>query len=220
MACAVVAALFACGGGPPPRRVISLSDSTTQVARALGLGDGLQTLDPSAPDALERAFNSGANLALADASAVSADVRAAFASRSIPVRAFAPKSTEEAFGAYTEIATVLGKPKAAAQLIERVTRDLQDGATSVARPKVALVVSHTPLRVVAGDAFVSHLLDLAGVDNVFAGEKGVVVVIRPEQLSAKKAERVLDVSQALLDEAWVDPVGSARSLRGALVSAN
>jgi hypothetical protein len=74
--------------------------------------------------------------------------------------------------------------------------------------------------VVAGDAFVSHLLDLAGVDNVFAGEKGVVVVIRPEQLSAKKAERVLDVSQALLDEAWVDPVGSARSLRGALVSAN
>ncbi len=215
-----LAALFACGGGPPPRRVISLSDSTTQVARALGLGDGLQTLDPSAPDVLERAFKSGANLALADASAVSADVRAAFASRSIPVRAFAPTSTDEVFGAYTEIATVLGKPKAAAQLIERVTRELQEGATGAPRPKVALVVSRTPLRIVGGDAFVSHLLELAGVENVFAGERGVLVVMQPEQLAAKQPDRVLDVSQALLKGAWVDPVGSARALRSALAGAN
>ncbi|HKC50876.1 MAG TPA: hypothetical protein VKF60_08790, partial [Myxococcota bacterium] len=77
--------------------MISLSESTTQVAQALGLGEGLQSLDPRAPDVLERAFKSGANLALADASAVSADVRAAFASRSIPVRAFAPTSTDEVF---------------------------------------------------------------------------------------------------------------------------
>lgn len=200
--------------------MISLSESTTQVAAALGLGDRLQSLDPRAPDVLERAFTSGANLALADANAASADVRAAFASRGIAVRVFAPTSTDEVFAAYTEIATVLGEPKAAAGLIERVTRELAGGATAGARPKVALVVSRAPLRVVAGGAFLSHLLELAGVVNVFAGDAGVTVVMRPEQLEAKKPDRVFDVPQALLAGAWIDPVGTVGSLRSALDGAN
>ena len=66
-----------------------------------------------------------------------------------------------------------------------------------------------------GDAFLSHLLELAGVENVFAGDKGVSIVILPAQLEAKKADRVLDVSQAMVDRAWVDPVGTAQALRNA-----
>jgi ABC-type hemin transport system substrate-binding protein len=200
--------------------VISLSDSTTRVAEALQLGDRLQSLDPRAPDALAHAFASGADVALADAGADSADVRAAIASRNIAVRVFSPTSTQEVLAAYTEIATVLGKPKAAAALIDRVTRELTQSAKGGARPRVALVVSRTPLRVVAGDAFLSHLLELAGVDNVFAAERGVTVVMRPEQLEAKSAERALDVPQAALAGAWVDPVSTVRSLQGALASSH
>ena len=44
--CALLAATLACGAEPPPRRVISLSESTTHVAEALGLGEHLQSLDP------------------------------------------------------------------------------------------------------------------------------------------------------------------------------
>ena len=214
--CAFLAALFACGGVPPLRRVISLSESTTRVAQALELGDRLQSLDPRAPDVLERAFKSGANLVISGSDASSADVRAAFASRSIAVREFAPISTDDVFAAYTEIATVLGKPKAAAALIARVTRELGELAAPGARPTVALVVTRSPLRVVAGGAFLSRVLDLAGVENAFGAERGVTVQMRPEQLQAKKPDRILDVSQAALDGAWVDPIGTARSLRSAL----
>jgi ABC-type Fe3+-hydroxamate transport system substrate-binding protein len=212
-ALALLAALLACGDSAPPRRVVSLSESTTRVAQALGLGDRLQTLDARAPDVLERAFRSGANLALADGSAESADARAAFSSRSAAVRVFSPTSTEEVFAAYTEIATVLGQPKAAAKLIEQVTREVKASATGGARPKIALVVSRSPLRVVAGDAFLSHLLDLAGIDNVFAGDKAVTELIGAAQLDARKPDRVLDVSPAMLADAWVDPVATTRSLQ-------
>jgi ABC-type Fe3+-hydroxamate transport system substrate-binding protein len=196
--------------------VISLSDSTTRVAQALGLGDRIQSLDPGAPDALERALASGATLAISDASAATSGVRAAFASRTVAVRSFAPESTQEVLGAYTEIATVLGKPKAASALIARVTHELAADATGGTRPKIALVLGRSPLRVVAGDAFVSHLLDLAGVENVFAGEQGVTLVIRPEQLDARKPDRVLDIPRSLLGDAWVDPVGTANALRSTL----
>jgi len=215
---ALALALAACGGDAPRHRVISLSDATTRVAQALGLGDRVQLLDPNAPNALERALTSGATLAISDSSAATSGVRAAFASRSIAVRVFAPESTDEVVGAYTEIATVLGKPRAARALIERVTRELAQGAGSGPRPKVALVLGRSPLRVVVGDAFLSHVLDLAGVDNVFAAEKGVTLAIRPQLLEERKADRVLDVPPALLGDAWVDPVGTARALRAVVGS--
>jgi ABC-type Fe3+-hydroxamate transport system substrate-binding protein len=189
--------------------VISLSDSTTRVAKALGLLDRLELLDSHAPDAMERAFASGANLAIGGPDA--ADVRAAFAARTIPVRMFAPESTDDVFSAYTEIASSLGKPKAAAALIQRVT----DGVSKQKlepRRKVAFAVSRAPLRVVCGDAFVSHLLELAGVDNVFADQKGVVAAIKPELFHARSPERVIDLPRSLLGDAWVDPVATTATL--------
>ncbi|MFI5314478.1 MAG: ABC transporter substrate-binding protein [Myxococcota bacterium] len=216
-ACALAVFLVACGGAPQ-RRVISLSPATTRVAQALGLGDRLESLDPGAPDAIDRAFKSGANLALAASDTASTGVRAAFASRNIPVRAFAPKTTEEVVSAYTEIATVLGQPKAAAALIAQVTRELAPAGPDGARPKVALVLSRKPLQVVAGGAFLSHLLELAGVQNVFGEEKQLTLVVLPEQLVARKPDRVLDVSQELLGSAWIDPVGTAESLRSSLAA--
>ncbi len=217
IACVLFAVAAPACESAPQRRVISLSDATTQVAAALGLGDRLGALDPRAPNALERALATGADLAISDSGSDSADVRAALASRSIAVRTFAPRSTADTLAAYTEIATVLGKPKAAAALIERVTRELQGLGSDGKRPRVALVTSRKPLRALAGDAFVSHVLALAGVTNAFEEERGVVVALRPEQLDAQKAERVIDVSETALAGAWVEPVATAAALRRAAV---
>jgi len=209
-------ALCACGG-EPPRHVVSLSPSTTRVAEALGLGDRLESLDPKAPDALDRAFRSGANLAIGSPDV--ADVGAAFASRGVQVRTFAPEATDEVLSAYTEIASALGKPKAAAALIERVTAEVTKtrGAES---PRVALVVSRSPLRFVGGGAFLSKLLGWAGVENVFADQPGVMVALGQDALDARKPDRVVDVPRALLRDAWVDPVGTVRALEGVVTAAD
>jgi ABC-type Fe3+-hydroxamate transport system substrate-binding protein len=200
--------LWACAP-QEPRRVISVSESTTRVARALGLGDRLESLDAHAPDAMDRAFASGANLVIGGPDA--ADVRAAFAARSVPVRMFSPESTDEVFSAYTEIASALGKPKAAAALIQRINDGVAQHKREPRR-KVAFAVSRTPLRVVGGDAFVSHLFDLAGVDNVFGDQKGVVLAIKPELFAARHPERVIDLPRSLLGDAWVDPVATTETL--------
>jgi len=214
----VLALALACGGDTQPvHRVLSVSDATTRVARALELGDQLRSLDPNTPDALTRALASSATLVISDGSAASAGVRAAFASRSVAERVFSPTSTQEALSAYTEIATVLGKPKAAGALIARVTREL-GGNPSAKRQKVALVLQRSPLRVVGGGAYLSHLLETAGIDNAFASESEVSLLIQPARLEAAKPDRVLDVTQAALDSAWADPVGSVRALTGALSS--
>lgn len=214
LACVWLLASLGCERAPA-RRVISLSQATTQVATALGLGDRLETIAPG-PDALTRGLASGADLAISDAGAAAEGVRAAFASRGLAVRTFAPRSTTEVLAAYTEIATVLGSPKAAAELIERVTREMQALGKDGKHPRVALVSSRTPLRVVVGDAYASHLLGLSGVTNVFEKETGVVIPIQPEQLRMQNAEKVVDVPDAALAGAWIDPVGTATALRRSL----
>ncbi|HTO07949.1 MAG TPA: ABC transporter substrate-binding protein [Myxococcota bacterium] len=214
MGCLALALL--CGCGAEPRRVVSLSPSTTRVAEALGLADRLESLDPNTPKAIERAFTSGANLAIAGPDF--RDLGAAFAARGIQVRRFTPESTEDVLSAYTEIASVLGKPKAAAALIQRVNDEIASGRS--AQPtRVALVVSRAPLSVVGGDAFLSKLLGWAGVENAFGDRKGVVVTLTPAALQAGNAARVIDVARPVLGDAWVDPVGTARALQN-VVSAD
>jgi ABC-type hemin transport system substrate-binding protein len=197
--------------------VVSLSASTTRVADALGLGDRLESLDPNAPDAIERAFTSGANLAIAGPDF--RDLGAAFVARGIQVRRFAPESTDDVLSAYTEIASALGRPKAAAALIQRVNDEVAKGRNP-APARVAFVVSRAPLEVVGGDAFLSKLLGWAGVDNAFADQRGVIVALQPAALEARKPDRVVDVPRAVLSDAWADPVGTAHALQGVVTAAD
>ena len=210
----MLCALLACSGAPA-QRVISISPATTRVAQAMGLGNALATLDPNDPQALESALGSRANLAISDASSASAKIRAAFASRTIAVRVFSPVSTSDALTAYTEIATVLGQPRAAGEMIDRVTREI--AAHPIANAKggplhLALVASRKPLRIVGKDAFLSHLLQIAGAENVFASEGGVTVAIQPDQLESRRPDRVLDLAPGTLEGAWVDPAGAVAAL--------
>jgi len=199
--------------------VVSISAATTRVAQALGLGAELSTIDPSDPKALEAAFASKANLVISDSSPGSAQIRAAFAARTVAVRVFAPVSTSDALTAYTEIATVLGQPKAAGAMIDRVKAQI--AAHPVTREDggplhLALVVSRKPLRIVGKDAFLTSLLQSAGVQNVFASEAGVTVAIRPEQLDTKRPDRVVDLAPGTLESAWIDPAGSVAALLSSL----
>jgi ABC-type hemin transport system substrate-binding protein len=216
--CAAVLAA-ACSGGAPPHRVISVSSATTRVAQALGLGTELESLDPADPNALQTALASPANLVISDASPESAQIRAAFAARSVAVRVFSPASTADVLTAYTEIATVLGRPKAAAALIDKINREV--AAHPVARAgggpvHVALIVSKAPLRVVGGDAFLTRLLHGAGVETAFAAEPGVAVAIRREQLDAQKPDQVLELAPGTLERTWVEPVETVNGVLGAL----
>jgi ABC-type hemin transport system substrate-binding protein len=197
--------------------VVSLSESTTRVAAALGLGDRLESLDTSAPNVLERALVSGANLAIAGPDF--RDVGAAFAARGIQVRRFAPESTDEVLSAYTEIASALGRPKAAAALIQRVNDELAK-QRSPQPTRVVFVVSRAPLQVVGGDAFLSKLLGWAGVENAFGDQRGVVVALQPAALAARTPDRVIDVPRAVLADAWVDPVATAHALQGVVTAAD
>jgi ABC-type Fe3+-hydroxamate transport system substrate-binding protein len=213
----VLCALIACKA-EPRERAVSLSPAITQVVAALGLADAVTPVDPRAPDALGRALASGAHLVLADGGAESADVRAVFASRSIVVRSFAPWTTDEVYGAYREIAALLGDPAAGDALVKRVGGELDELAASsagAARPKVALVLARKPLRVATGDAFLAKLLAAAGADNAFADVSAAGSEIRPELLN-ERAPRQLDVAPELAANAWVDPSGTVRRLHDAL----
>jgi ABC-type Fe3+-hydroxamate transport system substrate-binding protein len=124
-------------------------------------------------------------------------------------------STADALTAYTEIATVLGQPKAAGEMIDRVTREI--AAHPIARADggplhLALVASRKPLRVVGKDAFLSHLLQTAGVENVFAAEAGVTVAIQPDQLDSRRPDRVVDLAPGTLAGVWVDPAGAVAAV--------
>jgi hypothetical protein len=46
----------------------------------------------------------------------------------------------------------------------------------------------------------------------------VVVALQPAQLDAKKPATVVQVSQQVLDDAWIDPVASARTIVRALAA--
>ena len=199
--------------------MVSISAATTRVAQAMGLSAQLATLDPNDPQVLEAAFNSRANLVISDSSSASAQIRAAFAARTIAVRVFSPVSTSDALTAYTEIATVLGRPKAAGEMIDRVTREI--AAHPIARADggplhLALVASRKPLRIAGKDAFLWHLLQSAGVENVFASESGVTVAIQPEQLDSRRPDRVLDLAPGTLEDAWLDPAGAVAAVRHSL----
>jgi ABC-type hemin transport system substrate-binding protein len=221
--CAASAAawlLVACRAEPRPRAV-SLSPAVTQVVAALGLSDAVTPIDPSAADAFARALASGTNLVLSDGGAESAGVRAAFASRNVAVRSFAPYTTDEVYGAYREIAALLGDPSAGEALVRRVGDELDKlsaGSAAAARANVALVLERKPLRVATGDAFLSKLLAAAGADNAFADLSAGSGAIRPELL-AERAPRQLDVAPQLAATAWVDPGGTAQRLRDALAEA-
>ena len=213
------AALLACSGDTPSHRVISVSAATTHVAQALGLGAELESLDPTDPNALEAAMTSRANLVISDSSLASAQIRAAFAARSVAVRVFSPASTADVLTAYTEIATVLGRPKAAAALIDKINREV--AAHPVERAgggpvHVALIVSKAPLRVVGGDAFLTRLLHGAGVETAFAAQPGVAVAIRREQLDAQKPDKVLELAPGTLERTWVEPVETVNGVLDAL----
>jgi len=203
-------------------RAVSVSPSTTQVAAALGLADAVTALDPHAPDALARALASGTHLVLADGSAESADVRALFASRGIAVHSFAPRTDDEVYGAYREIAALLGEPGAGEKLAAQVSGELAALAArsgGVERPKIALVLQRQPLRVATGGAFLAQLLAAAGGDNAFAETSATgSIEIRPEQLAERKA-RALDVPAELAATAWADPNSATQRLRAALVDA-
>ncbi len=200
---------------------MSLSPGITQVVAALGLSDAVTPVDPRAPDALGRAFASGAQLALSDGEPESADVRAAFASRNVSVRVFSPQSADEVFATYRELAELLGDADAGDDLVERVNDELAKlaaaNAADAVRPKVALVLQRKPLKVVAGDGFLSKLLAAAGADNAFGDLATAVVAIRPELLK-DRAPRQLDVPAELVRAAWTDPVGTARHLREMLAA--
>ena len=199
-------------------RAVSLSPAITRVVAALGLSDAVIQVDPRAADALGRALASGTNLVLADGGSDSADVRAVFASRNIAVHSYAPYTTDQVYGAYREIAALLGEPSAGDRVVGKVGDQLDELAAASAgaeRPKVALVLERKPLRVVTGDAFLSKLLAAAGADNAFADLSAAAVAIRPELLR-ERAPRQLDVAPEFVATAWVDPSGAARSLHDAL----
>src|SRR5262249_36514646 len=162
--------------------------------------------------------------ALADGGADSADVRALFASRNIPVRSFAPRTNDEVYGAYREIAALLGEPRAGDALAARVGGELEQAAARSgggARGKGALVPARQPPRGATSAAFLSKLLPAAGpatagAENAFAEMAATgSIEIRPEQLAERQA-RALDVPPDLAATAWADPAAATQRLRGAL----
>jgi ABC-type Fe3+-hydroxamate transport system substrate-binding protein len=219
----VLALALALGcSGRQAARVVSLSRATTQVATALGAADRIASLDPSAADSLPRALEAHADAVIAEEDSHSSALRAAFAAQNVTVKTFAPKTQDEVFEAYREIARLLGDPKAADTLIAQVNHDLAElarGTPADGRPTIALVLSRDPLRVVAGGAFLSKLIEAAGAENVFAGEPGAAVIVRAEQIDELAPDHVLEAAPSAFTDAWVDPVGSARTLRETLLHA-
>ncbi|MEW6721087.1 MAG: cobalamin-binding protein [Thermodesulfobacteriota bacterium] len=177
----------------PPRRIVSLAPSLTEIVFLLGRGDALAGVTrycnhpPEAasvpriggvtdPD-VERIVALSPDLVLCTTDGNPRQKVEALEEMGIPCFAIGPQEISGVIGAIGRLGELLGVPEkgraAAASLrgrVERIRAAAGKGAGSA--PRALFVVATTPLIVAGGGTFMDELLRLAGAENAarrFAG---------------------------------------------------
>jgi iron complex transport system substrate-binding protein len=182
-----------------PRRIVCLSDETTETLYLLGAQDrivGVSGFTTRPPEARKKPRVSGFNNANFDAilrlspdlvltfSDVQAEITRELVLRGVTVFNFNQRTVGEIFDMMTILARVVGKQPQGVALVEELQRSLNQVAASaqafIRRPRVFFEEWKDPL--ICGIAWVQELLEIAGGEAIF-----------PElKKCAKSKDRIVD----------------------------
>jgi iron complex transport system substrate-binding protein len=224
----------------PPRRVVVLAPSLTDVVLAMGLGDRLAGvtrlddapevtrlprvggfLDPN-PEAI-LGLSPDLVLWITDGGALASVRRLAELSRAsrrpFPILALQVDSLADVLATPRIVGDALGEPERGERLARALSDDverLRRGARGLRRKRVLFVVGHEPLVVAGPGSFPDELLRLCGAESVVAGPRPWPVY------PIEKA--VADDPELVVDAAPLEPAEGIRRLeavpavrRGAVV---
>jgi iron complex transport system substrate-binding protein len=200
------------GAPPHPRRVVCLTEETTEILYRIGAGDlvagvsGFTVRPPearrkprissflSADEARIVALRPDLVLGFSD---LQADIAAGLARRGVPVFVMNQRSIAEILQAVRTVAALVGRAEAGEALASELERGLDAVAGRAAalprRPRAFFEEWPDPL--IAGIRWVSELLELAGADDVCAelrreqGGRGRIVA--PEEIARRDPELVV-----------------------------
>ena len=218
-------ALLACEEPPapapagPPRRIVSLAPSVTELLFALGTGDrvvggtrfcdyppeaaGLPRVGGYTDPSVEAVAGLKPDLVLAVPSPANRRPVEALRRLGLSVEIVSDRRLADVRQALATVGDLLGRQAAARAAVARLDAGLDTVRRRVAgrpRPSVLLVYGHRPLVVAAAGSWAGELLAIAGGDNVVAGDG---YPLRPlEQVLADAPAVIVDVAMA--------PAGSRR----------
>lgn len=194
----------------PARRIASLSPSNTEILFALGCGgavvlrDRVSTYPPEVKELPQTSpFHLSADhvagfspelvlLSHADAARVEALRRVGLA-----VASFDPRTLADVYRSILAIGTLCGARQRAEALVARMKRQVARVSARVAgrpRPRVYVETDGSdPLKpwTAGGPSFVTHLLELAGGRNIFAGLERAFVQVNAEQVLAARPQVIV-----------------------------
>lgn len=198
----------------PPRHVVSLAPSLTEMVFALGAGDTLAgvTTYCDYPEAAKRLPKVGGiedgNIDLERVLALKPDLVVAIGEgqrnavdslRRLGLRVeVVPSQTfDDVFESIPQMGRLLGREAAAKQLTTELSRRIERVRKAVAslpgdrRPRVFYEVWDRPLMTATGDTLIGRLIELAGGVNIFGDLSGRFVQVNPEAVLKRNPQAIL-----------------------------
>ncbi len=200
------------GNDPYPRRIVCLTEETTETLYLLGEGDrvvGISGYTVRPPEARSKpkvsafinarfekieALEPDLVLAFSD---LQADISAELIRRGYMVVAFNQRSIAEIFQMIRMVGALVGRSDRADELVASLTRGLEDvrarGAALPRRPRVFFEEWDDPL--ISGIRWVEELVEIAGGDPIFPELRGQGLaknrIVRPDEVAARDPEVVI-----------------------------
>ncbi len=199
----------------PPRRIISLAPSITELAYAAGLGEHMVAVTaysnfpaaakklPLVGDAFrldwERIVALKPDLVLAWQSGLSARDRASFEKLKLKLLVLEPRRLDD----IPKALRLLGRVSGAAVMAESAARDFEQRRDALrkryaAHPvvRVYFQIADSPLLTINGKHIISDVLHLCGAENVFAGALPLTPVVSDEALVREQPQVLLGIADS------------------------
>lgn len=195
-----------------PQRIISLAPSNTEILFALGLEDRIvgvtqycnypeaakgkpRVAGYSTPD-IEKVVDREPDLVLAE-SIHEKTVLPALENVGLTVIVMSAKSLDTVLRDITLVGQIMGKSKAAAQLVDDLSDRIEavtaktKGLTAEERPRVLYVCWHDPIWTLGSETFLDDLIQKAGGVNIFADDFKKSRVVSPEAVVDRNPQVII-----------------------------
>jgi iron complex transport system substrate-binding protein len=215
----LIAALLLCvtATGAPPKRIISTAPGITEILFALGVGDRVvgateYCVYPEAAKKIPRTgtwmspnmeaiLNARPDLIIVQRTAIHDSKKF----NALKLRTFEVQlvTVDDIFATIKALGEVAGVPREAAQLYERLQRDLEQVRSKVAAlPKVSamFIVGRSPgalegMIAVGRDSYQGKVLEMAGGRNIFADSPVAYPKVLHEEILARNPEVIIDMGE-------------------------
>jgi iron complex transport system substrate-binding protein len=201
--------------GAPPKRIVSLNPTTTEILFAIGAGKLLvgrsqydtfpdsaklvPSLGPALRPSVEAIIGAKPDLVILYASEDNRAVFDRLRQASIQTVAFKLDSIEQ-FRRDTQIlGRLVGDTVSARIVVDSVSATLdrvRRATSSLPRPSVFLPTWYKPIIAIGGGSFMSELLDIAGAKNVYASVPTPTATVTLEDVVSKNPDVVIVGAQA------------------------